>query len=165
MVSAKQQQQHRRAVLRRVVGNQRLLLVGVFLLAAWFMTGEYWNDRTEDQNFINTLFSYAGFGHGGSQEGYTPGARVGRGWFSSVYENMIPVALTFFCLVSFADEDGMAYSVDYMYPGYKGQSEKTKYHVLLPCDGRVYHEWQARVVCILTLSFTMSVFSMHMSLY
>lgn len=25
-------------------------------------------------------------------------------------------------------------------------SPKKQYHVILPCDGRIYHEWQARVV-------------------
>jgi hypothetical protein len=37
------------------------------------------------------------------------------------------------------------YSVDYLEPGYSPKQEKSKYHVLLPCDGRPYHEWQARV--------------------
>jgi hypothetical protein len=36
-------------------------------------------------------------------------------------------------------------SVDYLQPGYSRTQEKSKYHVLLPCDGRVYHEWQCRL--------------------
>ena len=37
------------------------------------------------------------------------------------------------------------HSVDYLQPDYKPVPQKNKYHVLLPCDGRLYHEWQARV--------------------
>ena len=40
---------------------------------------------------------------------------------------------------------GLLHSVDYLRPDYKVVQKKGQYHTLLPCDGRPYHEWQARV--------------------
>ena len=92
IMNNKQHQQRRYSPwLKRAVGNQRLLLVSLFMITTWIVMGDYRNDQDEDQNFLNNVLSRIGLGHIGSRRGYfSPGARVGRGRVSAV---LVPVGM------------------------------------------------------------------------
>ena len=55
-------------------------------------------------------------------------------------------SLTVVC-VYVVDTRQLAATADYVNPDLPEVPQKKQYHVILPCDGRIYHEWQARVVC------------------
>jgi hypothetical protein len=119
-------QQYRRA-LRQAFFSRKTVVVILLLVVTLLVTKN--NDSTSNSSSSNgTWSSYTSeTGDQGGQNSGTAGRQI-------VLDKGIP-----------GDYRHLAATSDYTNPDLKTVPPKQQYHVILPCDGRVYHEWQARV--------------------